>query len=187
MSLEETHNKIRMLSPAEEDHDFVLYTDGAGYTDSYAASASIMTSDKYRIGRAVRVAAFNGQSTDRAEFEALLHGLQSIVDTMGWGSPGKIKDLQRRALKPSVCWYSDRESLVLAVYRDETGEPFYRRERQKDLWARLEFYETLFCITPMYIPRNSKPHHATADRLASECRILLKDYMGVITEDGALS
>ena len=180
--LQKIHSQIRAQSPDPEAHDFTIYTDGSGYSDGYGGSASLMISDKY-AKRELRVASFSNTSTDRAEFEGLLMGLQSIVECMGWGEPSELKTLKRLPRKPLVCWFSDRESIVLAIWRDENGDPVYKRRKQGDLWARFEFYEEIFDITPLLIGRNSVDEHAYVDRLASESRLLVKEYLEVINID----
>lgn len=185
MSKEEIHHQIRTLSPSPREHDFVLYTDGAGWQDSFGASASLMESERYGH-RIIRVASFHGQSTDRAEFEAMLNGLQSIMDAMSWTKPIKLEQLRNQLIKPSVYWVSDRESLVLSVYRDSTGKTVYKRRSQPDLWKRFEFYEEHLQVTPIYVPRDTDDKHNLCDRLASEARVLMKDYVDILTTNGVI-
>lgn len=185
MSKEALHNQILTLSPPKNQHDFVLYTDGAGWQDSFGASASLMESERYGH-KIIRVASFHGQSTDRAEFEAMLNGMQSIMEVMNWTKPGIAEKLRKQLIKPSVYWMSDRESLVLSVYRDSTGQTLYKRRSQPDLWKRFEFYEERLAITPVYIPRDTNDKHNLCDRLASESRSVMKDYIDLLRENGVI-
>ena len=180
--LQKIHLQIRASCPDQEAHDFVVYTDGSGYSDGYGGSASYMRSEKHDKEE-TRLASFSHVSTDRAEFEALLMGLQSILECMGWTGKGDTKRLEASPNKPTVCWFTDRESLVLSIWRDEDGQTIFRRKKQKDLWARFEFYETLFDISPFLIPRNSEEEHAFVDRLASEGRLLVKEYYEIVKLD----
>jgi len=160
----------------------VIHTDGSGYTDGFGGSASLMVSKKY-AKREVRLLAHSHTTTDRAEFEALLLGLQSILETMDWTDEKKIAAMQVSPKKPTVCWYTDRESLVLSIWRDENNDTIYTRRKQKDLWARFNFYETLFDVSPILIQRNSTPEHEHVDRLASEVRLIVKEYLEIINID----
>jgi hypothetical protein len=180
--IQQIHHQIRAQSPDVNAHDFLIYTDGSGYSDGYGGSACLVKSSKHNK-REVRLIAYSHTSTDRAEFEALLAGLQSILECMGWDDTAELKALKFKPKKPSVCWFTDRESLVLSIWRDEDGNTIYKRRKQGDLWARFEYYEGLFDITPMLIPRNSMDEHAFVDRLASEARLLVKEYLEVITLD----
>ena len=115
-----------------------------------------------------RVAGMNGISTDRAEFLGLLNGLHGIFETMGWDNSARLKAMEHR--RAEIVWISDRESLVRSV----TGE--YRRRTQPDLWAQFEWYEQYIDIRPLHVKRRSMPWQDIADILASEARVLIKDY-----------
>lgn len=180
--LQKIHRQIRAACPSEEAHDFIVVTDGSGFSDGYGGSSSIILSDKF-AKREIRMAGFSHTSTDRAEFEGLLMGLQGILEIMDWTKEGDIKRLQFSPKKPTVCWYTDRESLVLSIWRDENGDTVYQRRKQGDLWARFEFYEKLFDISPFLIDRNSTKEHVHADRLASEARLLVKEYLEIVSID----
>jgi len=180
--LQKIHRQIQASCPNKEAHDFVVYTDGSGYTDGYGGSASYMRSQKYDK-QETRLASFSHTTTDRAEFEALLMGLQSILECMDWTSKSDIERLSSQPNKPTVIWFTDRESLVLSIWRNEDGETIFRRKKQKDLWARFEFYESVFDISPILIPRNSEDEHAFVDRLASESRLLVKEYLEIVKLD----
>ena len=177
------HQKIKGTSPTPEEHDFILWTDGSGYENGCTGSASILVENETGI-KEVRISSTSSQSTHRAEFEALLNGLQSILDLKGWGSIEEKRKLDQSAFKPTVYWYSDCESLVLSVYVDEkTKEPAFRRRLNGDLWCRFSFYETAFSITPIHIDRNSMPEQALTDRLAGDSRILIKEYTETLKLD----
>lgn len=182
--LKELHKKIQSSSPEPQEHDFIIWTDGSGYDFGYSGSSSIIlnvSSGK----KDFRLNAAYAQTTHRAEFEGLLSGLQCVLEIGGWekyGAKQKLDQLPQK-VKPKVLWYGDNESLILAVYRTETGEPYYRRKTSADLWARFEYYERALQISPFYIPRNSLPEHALADRLAGESRQVLKDYVEILLED----
>jgi hypothetical protein len=106
------------------------------------------------------------------EFEALLCGLQSIMDSEDWNTPAARMELARERCK--VVWKSDRADLVGCVDAAETG---HRRKGHPDMWRRFSFYEELFDIKAIFEPRNTDPSQALADKYASEARILIKDHM----------
>ena len=125
---------------------------------------------------AARQIASNGTTVERMEFEALLIGLQSIIDVCSWDS----NELTRvRFAKPTVLWTSDRESLVLAVKRDEHGKPIYSRRSTPDLWCRFDWYEHIFTIVTNQVKRDTNPYHCITDRLAGDARTFSKSYMGL--------
>jgi hypothetical protein len=85
----------------------------------------------------------------------------------------------------TVYWVSDRESLVHQVARTNPhgGTP-YRRHASPDLWARFEWYEPLFKITATHVPRDTHMWQKRNDRIASECRTLMKDYYTTLQLEG---
>jgi len=181
---QQIHARIRELYPDPNTHDFILYTDGSGHADGYGGSACLVQSNSHKK-RAIHLAAYSNTSTDRAEFEGLLNGLQSIVEMMQWKSPSDYAALEQRPRKLTVGWVTDRESLALSVWRQEDGTTVYQRKKQGDLWARYEYYEKIFLVTPYVIARNSTTTHAYVDRLASEARILIKEYMEILQTEQA--
>ena len=177
------HQKIKDTSPTPEEHDFILWTDGSGYDTGHGASASILL-DNETGKKEVRISANSTSTTHRAEFDALLNGLQAALEMRDWNTPADKLRLDQSRVKPSICWFGDSESLMLATYIDEhTGKPAFQRRLNGDLWYRYAYYETAFHITPIHIPRNSMPEHALADRLAGEARLLLKEYMECLKND----
>lgn len=179
----QVHQQIRGTSPTPEEHDYILWTDGSGYDLGCGGSASILM--EIETGKKeFRLSAFSHTSTHRAEFEAFLNGLQSIMDLNKWTTPDEKLKLDKRRIKPTVCWFGDCESLMLSSYVDEkTKEPVFRRRMNGDLWYRYSYYETAFTITPIHIERNSMPEHALTDRLAGEGRLLLKEYLETLQKD----
>lgn len=154
--------------------DFFLFTDGSGHQDGYGGWASLILGPTYNIAHA-RMAAAKGTTVERAEFEALLMGLQSILEQAKLESSSSLSRLETSPLH--VLWLSDRESLVLSVTRKPDGTPVYRRKASPDLWARFAWYEKIFKITARHVKRETNAHHDIVDRLASDARVLIKDYM----------
>lgn len=105
---------------------------------------------------------------DRSEFMALLIGLQSILDDMDWNNGPRLKAMSVIPVK--VAWYSDRESLVKSVNNE------YGRKAQPDLWHWLGWYEQYFNVHGIHVKRETNPLQSLTDRLASEARIVIKDY-----------
>jgi hypothetical protein len=109
------------------------------------------------------------------------------MEHKGWDTPAEKIRLDQSRIKPTVCWFGDCESLILSVYIDEeTGQPMFRRRLNGDLWCRFSYYETALNITPMYIERNSVPEHKLVDRLASEGRLIVKEYIETLQKDGVI-
>lgn len=165
------HDRVdEILANLPEPPAFTLYTDGSGHADGFGGAAALLLAPKHSAVRTAVIAA-SGTTTERMEFEALLAGLQLICDLLG--KPSKYFGALDR---PVVHWVSDRESLVLAVLRDEKNEPIYRRKSTPDLWCRFEYYEKLLTIIPQFSKRKSCPHHDIMDKRASEARQLMKEY-----------
>jgi len=147
--------------------EFVVFTDGAGYQDGYGGSAAIVASARH--GKMFhRVLAATGTSVDRSEFVALLIGLRAILDEMCWTSDVRLKAMSVIPVK--VLWYSDRESLVKSV----NGE--YGRKAQPDLWHLFAWYERYFQVHAVHVPRKTNSLQDVTDRMASEARIVIKDF-----------
>jgi len=154
--------------------DFFLYTDGSGYQDGYGGAAALVLSAKHNVWE-VSFAGYKGTTVERAEFEGLLIGLQTILTVMKWDSAFHHQRLER--MPPSVSWFTDREALAKAVQRDAEGNPVYSRRSTPDLWARFSFYERLFRVDPVFTKRETNVYHNVVDRFASDARLLVKDYM----------
>lgn len=131
----------------------------------------------------IRVAGWSGHTVERAEFEALLMGLQALMERIGANNKQRIGMLA--ANRPMVHWTSDRESLVYAVARDrENGDkPFYRRDSTPDLWARFDYYERLFRITPEFRGRNQGHLQKIVDVSSSDLRNLVSGYCSDLAHD----
>ena len=182
----EVHQRIRDTYPKPSEHDFIIWSDGSGHNTGHTASSAIVLNKGTGI-KTARLSACDAQSVHRAEFEGLLLGLNCVLEMGGWDREDAKRSLDRATNKPRVCWYTDNEALALSVYRDpDTYEPHYRRKSSGDLWSRLFYYEKALRITPIYIPRNSLPEHALADRLASEASLLLRGYLSAVTLESSL-
>jgi hypothetical protein len=114
-------------------------------------------------------------STDRAEFMALLMGLHGMMLTMSWDNKSKLRMLE--AIPATVVWFSDRESLVGSVNRD------FKRGTQPDLWAQLEWYEQYIDIRAVHVKRETFAWQCKTDILASEARVLIKEYDQFMVEN----
>jgi ribonuclease HI len=158
----------------EKIPDFFLYTDGSGYQDGYGGAAALVLSAQHNIWK-VSFAAYCGTTVERAEFEALLMGLQTILVEMKWDSAFHHQRLER--MPATVQWITDRQSLAEAVRRDAEGNPVYSRRSTPDLWARFSFYERIFQVDPVFMKRETNAYHNVVDRFASDSRVLVKDYM----------
>ncbi len=158
----------------EPEVDFVLHTDGSGYQDGFGGYACLVKSQRHNAHK-VRMAGLSGTTVERAEFEGLLMGLQTIVEILDCDNVPGREGL--RNFPKTVLWISDRESLVKAVMRGVDGQPVFSRRSTPDLWVRFEFYEKLFKIFPRFTPRETRSPHQIVDRLASDGRLLIKNYL----------
>jgi len=166
-----------------DNFDFELYTDGSGYTDRFGGCCAVVRSLKHKKFFSC-ASAFYGADTARAEFEGLLGGLQGIMDAMDWNnSQGRALLRARRA---TVFWVSDREDLVGSVTLKADGTPEFRRKNTPDLWVRYEWYEKLFDVSACWRKRNTVAWQMMADVVASECRTMMKNYIGYSIEEGKL-
>lgn len=147
--------------------DFVLYTDGSGYTDGYCGYCAILVCKVPQLeGSSTVMGSMSGSSVDRAEMMGLLEGLEGILRIEE--SLPKFRIANRRL---QVTWFSDRESLVKSV----KGE--YGRNSSKDLWARFAYYETKFEIDARWVERETDyPEFQACDLHASTQRAILKSY-----------
>lgn len=145
-------------------------TDGSGREqDKCWGAAGIVAIPSAHFVQTVQVGGSGTSDTvERAEFQALLFSLEVAHK---W-----TKDLQKRK-KVFTYWVTDRESLALAVGRDrnKTGSPpFYRRDSTPDLWASFEYYERIFNINPVFVPRLKSVWHDQVDIRSSEAREMFK-------------
>lgn len=195
------HEFIR-AEAAKSPCDWLIVSDGSGHQDGFGGSASLVlgvssskhpkrycdeTSAKKIEGefegpgiRIERAAAYIGTTTESAEFLALLHALEALFTALTapvHGEGQKAMQARLASNPPCVHWITDRESLALAVFRDpRTNQPIYSRRSTPGLWAWFQFYEKLFRILPLFNKRACNPLHDYTDEVASELRILAKDY-----------
>lgn len=171
--LEQARQIVRDHYPQRAEHEYFLVSDGSGHSDGFAGAACIMFSPQ-RVFCDIRCGSWSGSNTERAEFEALLMGLQAILDQMQVGQK-EIEYLKKS--RPLVHWTTDRAQLVGSIVIDpDTQKPFWRRSTMPDLWARFDFYHEIFRITPFYLSRNSEAWHRVVDEVSSDMRILMKEY-----------
>ncbi len=167
-----------------EKFDFQIYTDGAGYTDNFAGCA--VTGVSKRFSKFFqRATAFWGIETDRAEFEGVLLGLHTILNVMGIENVPQHRMLQAEPM--TVLVISDREDLVGSMSGENfNSKPPYERRANKDLWARFAWYEQYFQIIAAHRERNTNPLQGASDRLASEVRVMMKNYVEILHADGVI-
>lgn len=166
---------LQAIHPSSKpnDLDFEIFTDGSGHTDNYGGSAAVVFSLRHKV-YLTRFAAFYGASVNRAELQAFLLGMRGLTEVMDWLKSEAYARL--KAYPPIVKWYCDRENLVLSATRTASGGTVYSRRTDADLWAQYEWYEKMFKILPVHIPRNSKPGQAACDQVSSELRTLAKEW-----------
>lgn len=168
----EAHQKILSISQTLKP-DYYLYTDGSGHQDGYGATGSIAVEAIGDWG-VTNISASTGTTVERQETNAMLDGLQAIYDHFKAQNLGPNPALRKI---PTVFWVTDRESTALCVWRNERGEPFYRRKSVQDLWARFEWYEKRIQVLPIFNRRKTHPIQDITDKLASDTRLSFKDWI----------
>jgi hypothetical protein len=139
-----------------------------------SGSAAVWFSPKLRLFN-LAVGGWTGSSVDRSELDALLAGLHGILT---WALANGYTEAGLTARPMMLHWTNDRESLVLSVARNpETGETFYKRKVNMDLWARFAYYEKLFRITACREDRNTSFLMALVDKLAGDQFAHFKAYV----------
>lgn len=106
--------------------------------------------------------------TGRAEMLGMLSALWAIMDTMHWDHKKYHLALERD--KPKVLIVTDREDMAGGV------NGVYKRRRNPDLWAQFEWFENHFRIDAKHVKRETNKTQSIADKLASEARLVLKDF-----------
>ncbi len=159
----------------ENKYDFIIYSDGSSHTDEIGGFGAIVSSPVYSNAAYVPVAgACTNTHTARAEFLAILSGLWAIVDTMGWDHSKFIATLRKE--RPKVLILTDREDLAGSINK------VFRRHRNRDLWNQFSWYENHFSIEAKHVKRDTVPAQSAADKIASEMRIVLKEFVKIQTE-----
>jgi len=166
---------LQRLSVNAADFDWQIYTDGSGHVDQFGGAGVIGFSPRFHK-YFTRAAAFYGYETDRAEMEAMLLGLHTIMVKMGVKDHADFKRLELEPI--TVFWMTDREDLAgSASGMTFTERPPYKRRANMDLWLRMEWYERYMRIIAVHRKRNTNPYQKLADRLASDCRPLIKGFI----------
>lgn len=169
----QVHQRISLSRPLKSEHHYWLHTDGSGHQDGCGGASAVLID--CRLGAPhYRWMAQTGSTVERMELEALLMGLQMVID------------LKPSHPQPRVWWVVDREALALSVWRHPDGaatqQPYYARTSAPDLWARFAYYESLLSITPQWVPRDTNQLHREADWLAGLGRNASKQAMVRILE-----
>lgn len=194
MTQKECHEYVRekMNSPNHPwaTPQWILVSDGSGYQDGYGGYCSyvIHIDDKYPPK--IAAAAIKETTVERAEFLALLSGLEMITTYLAEGAikEGSMAETKLEVKQPVLQWITDRESLALCVLKDpKTKEPVYARRSTPDLWRAFSYYEKLYSICPVFCPRQSNSQHDIADEIASDLRVQVKEYFEWRKENGKIT
>jgi len=152
--------------------DFILWTDGSGRDlDGFAGYAAVAKTPDGLVQRCV-VGSMSESTVDRAEFTALIEGLR-LCQEMQSRFPEGIRSEFEEVPKRKVHWFSDRENLVLSVKK------VYGRTNCLDLWAALEYYETIFEIEAQHVTEpytETQPEFVEVDLQSSTMRMVMKAY-----------
>ena len=142
--------------------DLLLFGDGSGQQWSSGGGFCAFLVDTRRQLRAHIVGARSHTTVNRMELGAYVEALSFHYNYL----------LENRLERPPyrVWIFSDSEYVV------KCGSRVYERKANRDLWVSLDWYETRgYQLRWRWIPRNSTPLHAMADRLAGRARLALKE------------
>jgi hypothetical protein len=153
--------------------DLILYTDGSGRElDGYSGYAALVRTANGSARRFV-MGCMSESTTDRAEFMALLEGLRMCTELWKRNLGTELEAPGAERPRPLICWYSDRESLVMSVRK------VYARDNCPDLWAAFQYYEDLFEIESHNVTEpftETDPSFVDVDLQSSTMREVLKQY-----------
>ena len=153
--------------------DWMVWTDGSGHVDGFGGYGAVAMRVRLLGNTCIPIqrasAAICGTTVNRAEFTGLLEALQ-VIHTIEMGGRGQGASMYP-VIPVRVRWFSDRENLVLGVATNpETGEAWYGRNVDQDLWARYDWYAKSIIVRPVHIERNSMAMQAKCDFIASHGR-----------------
>lgn len=158
------------------DVDYIIYTDGSGYTDHYGGFGAIALSSKYSAHCYIPSCGCSTHTeTGRAEFLAVLNGLHSIFDENKWERESTL-DSAFLYNKLKVHIVSDRADLVGSI------NGVYARASNCDLWAQFAWYEKYVSVTAEHVKRETNATQSIVDKTASLMRVVLKDFVENQTE-----
>ena len=156
----------------QTNYDLILFTDGSGHKDTFGGYAAYARTPDKAVSQFC-MGAISGTSVDRAEFTALIEGLR-ICSEMWARFPRKtLLPANAVSPKPKICWYSDRESLVLSFKR------VYARDNCPDLWRAIEYYEEHMVIDAKHVSEpftETTPEFVEVDLQSSTGRLIIKNY-----------
>jgi ribonuclease HI len=151
--------KNQEISPNQ--WDLLLFGDGSGSDWKGAGGYSAFMIDGRRRARACILGGRSYSTVNRMELtaytEALSYHYYKLLDETVTDPPYKV-------------WvFTDSE------YTAKCGSRTYSRKANLDLWTVADWYETRgYRIRWRWVPRNSNPLHAAADRLSGAAREALK-------------
>lgn len=167
---------VAVSMPEENQHDFVISTDGSGANDGIGAAAAIVglidTVDGRRSVQAQRcyVSANYGESVQRNELGAFIAGVRIALQwSLDIGTVEKLSDFANED-RIRIMWYTDRRNLADSFLYDEHGSPINRRSSDRDLWAQWAYFARYVCITPICLPRNTEANQAACDGICTIAR-----------------
>lgn len=160
---------------SDKKFDYIIVCDGSGYTDHVGGFGAIILSNKPSgpVYEATYGCSMH-METGRAEFTAILSGLNALMDLNKWRENLSALKLFRK----QILIVSDRQDLVGSINN------IYSRKANGDLWASFAWYEKFFKIEAVHVHRETVEMHKAVDRIASELRMQLKAFEIVQKECG---
>lgn len=179
---------LARIMPHAEEHDYVIYTDGAGCSKGWGANAAVIycvESKTYDI----RISANYGQTVQRNELSAMLDGLFAAVEhkvatfdtSLLDEPPANPLHMLSGNDRVTVLWYTDRQNLAKSLLFNESGSPLNKRSNERDLWMRYTALAKHVCITPMHTARNTVPLQGLCDTLCGIARAALMSAVPLIS------
>lgn len=196
---------LAINSPEPAEHDFILYTDGAGGPAGWGATAAVIQPISYDKETDSRIpqeafcifSGSYGSTVQRQELTAFLDGIHAILTRQAimiadglMESSASAYELSKQGplaglLGPdrvTVMWYTDRANLALSLLFDEAGEALNARSTERDLWLRWSAMARHVCVTPQWTARNLVDGQAACDTICTVSRALLKDNVDKLSE-----
>ena len=148
----------------ETDAQVFIFSDGSGtHSDGYGAGAAMVVSERYKL-RAHGLVAGTGFNTLRGEITGVMVGLRLLLEHLG-NNPTVVRGMQL-----SVLCHVDNSFVARAINAKEL------RLVENDLWRTFSYYDELFRIAAVHVPRNSTVEMTHADMVASTGRSVIKEY-----------
>lgn len=176
---------VRSLDFDPDSFDYTLWTDGSGHSDGYGAYAAIWKCADGDMD--MSFGANYGQTVNRNELIAMIEGLTAILSDRVVKMRGVLEMNPKNELaalndadRVTVAWHTDRQNLAVSLLWNDAGEPVFRRNSDRDLWARFSFLAKHACVVPYHSPRNVVAQQGMCDEVCTLMREAIKKMDGEV-------